>query len=585
MRASSRPFSVNRPSSLCATAALCLAVGASLGCSSADEADRADVAATSSIEGKLAVYQTSFKDGSSAREYGLRREGLPEVKLALGSALHHAPGTRIKVAGSFGAHGEFVASSVELARDDSPVGTTSSAITQPTQTRSVGVLLVRTSNEPEPPPWLLGTDKVANSLFGTATPDFPANPQNADAYYREVSYGARALTGTIFNWITIDPLADNCDTDVLRQRALAKASESGIDLSPFEHVAIIVTAGCGNIAGRGELGTPAAPGRYTWYYYEAGAELFIHELGHNFGFSHALAYDCTSESGEPVPISTTDRCSENPSFPQDPWDPMGYRSFAHLGAYNKMLQGWLAGANVVTAGASGGDFTLEPLEIATSAPQLLRVPADPSLCPADIRPCYYYVEYRQPIGFDGIPSFVNSGMHDGALLRLGSEIDPTQHSMGRMTRMLEMSPSSITLRVGETLEDPTGLRITTVATPTAGDHQQLVLRVSRASRVSATFTFSSGQSGTTGSYCGEVKVTNTSATTVNGGWRVRLNLNESQLTSGWNGTFTSGGNSLYDLTPVPWNSTIEPGQFVSAGFCADKTGANFTPQVVFSQSN
>ena len=77
------------------------------------------------------------------------------------------------------------------------------------------------------------------------------------------------------------------------------------------------------------------------------------------------------------------------------------------------------------------------------------------------------------------------------------------------------------------------------------------MRVSRASRVSATFDFSSGQSRTTGSYCGEVEVTNTSATTVDGGWRVRLDLSESQLTSGWNGTFTSGGGSLQDLTPGP----------------------------------
>ena len=222
MRVSSTLFSVNRRTSLYA-AALCLAVGASLGCSSADEKER-DAAATSSLEGALALYETSFKDGSSALQYGLRREGLPELKLELARALHYAPGTRIKVEGSFGENGAFVASAVELARDDSRLGTTTSAITQPTQTRSIGVLLVRTSNEPEPPPWLLGTDKVENNLFGTASPDFPENAQNVDAYYREVSYGAYALTGTVFDWITIDPLDDNCDTDVLRERALAQAS-------------------------------------------------------------------------------------------------------------------------------------------------------------------------------------------------------------------------------------------------------------------------------------------------------------------------------------------------------------------------
>jgi hypothetical protein len=266
---------------------------------------------------------------------------------------------------------------------------------------------------------------------------------------------------------------------------------------------------------------------------------------------------------------------------------MGVRSFAHFGSYNKLLEGWLAGTNVVTAGSSGGDFTLEPLEIATSAPQLLRVPADPSLCPADIRPCFYYVEYRQPIGFDGAPQFTSTTMQQGALIRLGGAIDTTGNSTGNLTRLFKIHPPTFadTLKVGETFQDPAGLQITTLSTPTSGDHKRLVVRVGRSSRITASFNFSSGQSGTTGSYCGDVRITNISTTTVNGGWLVRLNLNQSQLTTGWNGAFTSLGGSLYNLTPVSWNSVIGPGQFITAGFCANKTGANFTPQVVFTQSN
>jgi hypothetical protein len=561
--------------------ALFLAGCISLACGSADEGP------SSSLTGKLAVYESSFKDGSSTLDYGLRREGLPEVRIELANPPRYAPGTPIKVSGQFDESGRFVASSLERSVDAAPVGTRSEALTAPTQTRSVAILLVRPSNEPEPPPFVVGKELVMNNLFGTESlPDFPAKTQNVDAYYREVSYGARALQGTVFDWMTIDPLADNCDTNALKSAALAQASANGIDLSPFQHVGIVVAASCANLAGRADLGTPSAPGRYSWYWFEAGSELFIHELGHNFGFQHSLLYDCTSADGQPVPLATTDHCTENPDFPQDPWDPMGFRSFAHFGSYNKMLQGWLAGTNVLTAGPSGGDFTLEPLELGTSAPQLLRVPADPSLCPADIRPCFYYVEYRQPIGFDSGPQFTNSGMHQGALLRLGGEIDASGNSIGNLTRLFKLrQPNPDTLRVGETFQDPTGLQITTLATPTSGDHKQLVVRVGRASRVTASFSFSSGQSGTTGSYCGDVKITNTSATPVNGGWLVRLNLNQSALTSGWNGTFTPVGGALYDLTPVSWNSAIQPGQFVTASLCANKTGASFTPEVVFTQSN
>ena len=554
---------------------------AGLGCSSANEP------ASSTLEGNLAVYESSFKNGSVRIDYALSRADLPEVKLEFARPPNYAPGTRVEVVGSFAEGGEFIASSVDRVSNTSPVAHATQALTQATQTRSIAVLLLRPSTEPEPPPWVISKALVENNLFGTETlPDFPAKARNVNDYFKEVSYGARAFQGTVFNWLTIDPLADYCDTDAVRNAALAKASQSGIDLSSFQHVGMVIAASCSSIAGRGDLGTPNAPGRYTWYYYEADSEIFIHELGHNFGMQHSLLYQCTTATGEPAPISTTDHCTENPAYPQDPWDPMGLRSFAHYGAYNKILQGWLAGPNVVTPGPSGGDFTLEPLEIGTNAPQVLRIPVDTSVCPADIRPCYYYVEYRQPIGFDDSPEFNTTGTHAGATIRLGGAIDSTGNSAGSLTRFVLIdAPLADALRVGETFQDPTGLRIMPLSTPNSGGHQQLVVRVSRASRVNATFVVSSGQSGATGSYCGEVKITNISSTPVNGGWLVRLNLEQSQLTSSWNATFNALGSSRYDVTPVAWNSVIQPGQTITVGLCANKTGPNFTPQVEFTQSN
>jgi hypothetical protein len=573
-----------RASSRSVLSALLLAACTSLACTSVD----ADEPGSSSLEGELAIYASTFKDGSTAVDYGLRRAGLREVKLRLASPPRFAPGTAIRVDGGFDDKGRFVATSVERAPGDSRLQTVTAAIVQPTQARSIAVMHLLPSNEPEPAPFVVGPELARNSLFGTeALPDLPANPRNANAYYQQVSYGARALQGTVFDWITIDPLPDYCDLDVLRNVALAAASANGINLSAFQHVAIVVAAACANFGGRAEVGTPNVPGRYSWYWFEGSANIFVHELGHNFAWLHANTYTCTAASGQEVPLATPDRCTEQAQFGQDPWDPMGISSFAHVGGYNKMLVGWLAGTNVVTAGPAGGDFTLEPLELGTSALQLLRVPVDASLCPPDIVPCFYYVEYRQPIGFDAEPQFTFSTMHQGALIRIGGEVDTTGNTGGSLTRLFKLHPPTVadTLKVGETFQDPTGRTITTLATPTSGDHKQLVVRVGQASRITATFTFSSGQSGTTGSYCGDVRITNTSATPVNGGWLVRLNLNQSQLTTGWNGTFTSLGGSLYNLTPVPWNSVIAPGQTIVAGMCANKTGPNFTPQIVFTQSS
>ena len=146
MRASFRSVQTNHHSSLGA-AALLLAACMSLACSSNDESP------SSSLNGKLAIYESSFKDGSSALDYALRREGLPEVRVEFASPPAYAPGTPIKLEGRFNEAGHFVASSVERAVDDSPVAATTEALAQATQTRSIAILLLRPSNEPEPPPW------------------------------------------------------------------------------------------------------------------------------------------------------------------------------------------------------------------------------------------------------------------------------------------------------------------------------------------------------------------------------------------------------------------------------------------------
>src|SRR5262249_55533519 len=69
MRASSR--------SPLAVLAVLLAACVPLACNSVDEPESA------SLQGQLAVYQSDFKNGSTALEYRLRRAGLPELKLEL----------------------------------------------------------------------------------------------------------------------------------------------------------------------------------------------------------------------------------------------------------------------------------------------------------------------------------------------------------------------------------------------------------------------------------------------------------------------------------------------------------------------
>jgi cellulase/cellobiase CelA1 len=81
-----------------------------------------------------------------------------------------------------------------------------------------------------------------------------------------------------------------------------------------------------------------------------------------------------------------------------------------------------------------------------------------------------------------------------------------------------------------------------------------------------------------GGYCADVSVTNafTSAVT---SWAVTLQMNQSTMNNNWSANFQLASAGLYRVTPVFWNSNIAPGQSVSFGFCANKTGANWNPSV------
>jgi cellulase/cellobiase CelA1 len=79
-------------------------------------------------------------------------------------------------------------------------------------------------------------------------------------------------------------------------------------------------------------------------------------------------------------------------------------------------------------------------------------------------------------------------------------------------------------------------------------------------------------------YCASVTVTNGGAQTTTS-WTAVVGLNQSQLTNSWcanvstsNGQLTAGS--------LGWNGTLAPGANTTFGFCANKTGANWTPAVI-----
>jgi hypothetical protein len=97
---------------------------------------------------------------------------------------------------------------------------------------------------------------------------------------------------------------------------------------------------------------------------------------------------------------------------------------------------------------------------------------DASLCPAGLTSCFYYLEYRQPVGkFDSrVP---NSLMHKGVLVRIGSTVDFSGAGRPQAPYLLDMTPGSrssdfqdAALVAGASFVDAKGVRISVTSLST-----------------------------------------------------------------------------------------------------------------------
>jgi len=79
-------------------------------------------------------------------------------------------------------------------------------------------------------------------------------------------------------------------------------------------------------------------------------------------------------------------------------------------------------------------------------------------------------------------------------------------------------------------------------------------------------------------YCASVTVQNGGTSDI-ATWSVSLAMNQSTLTNSYSATFQATAPGQYQITPLSWNAHLAPGASTSFGFCADKTGTNYTPVV------
>lgn len=319
----------------------------------------------------------------------------------------------------------------------------------------------------------IGEQKTAVILVNFQdNPTQPITPAEANStvfgevsdFYWEASYEKTFLSGNTYGWYTVPVSTATCDENGIAREANAAAAAAGVDLTPyskvvymFPKVAACAWGGAQDVGDRGEDRVFINQGGFT-------PQTIAHELGHRFGLLHSDSWDC----GATV-LGTG--CTRRSYFDQA--DTMGNR-FAHFNAFQKERLGWFNTANgpVLREVTASGRYAMEPYETRTTGVKALKFLKD--IDPATGVKTWYYIEYRQPVGFDkSIDSETNLTkgvlVHTGGLNQWGTPISV----------LLDMTPASNSsepydvmdgaLEVGRSFVDPyTGTSITLVSADATG---------------------------------------------------------------------------------------------------------------------
>lgn len=400
------------------------------------------------IDGTLRLGHVDYIDRPSVYFFAVfaadgRRKQIPGAQLL--DALEN--GMEVSVAGHVDANGVLSAEHIIVLRH-AQVGAASDTQLKDLKaasTHSVFVVPVKFPNAQAvypADPFSVTTLKTA--VFGAA----PA--QSVTQYYKEVSYGQQTLTGvtastgTTPQWLQAadTPPVDihnnpTCDINFIQDESTAAALNAGYSsaqLNPSNiypgsagannHVVFVFTQtgfNCG-WSGLAYIGYGLAFIKQT-----SALSVISHELGHTFGLYHAGSLDCGVN-----PIGGTCTVSEY----GDPFDVMGNSSAMHFSAFQKQTLKWISDASVTTHSSGVATYTLNPIETPGGSRYAVRIPAGPNRT--------YWLEYRQPLGFDSGISAANA---DGAQVRITRPFETYCSgcdSYSNDTELLDMKPGTTT---------------------------------------------------------------------------------------------------------------------------------------------
>lgn len=306
-------------------------------------------------------------------------------------------------------------------------------------------------------------DKMTQPITATSAHDLVFG--TVSDYFWEASYQKTFLAGDTFGWFTIPVSSSNCNRSIIAEEGKRSAIAAGANLAQYTHIIYMFPTNTG-CSWSGVAGTAASGEKQVFINNSFSTYVVAHELGHTFGLLHSDALDCDTHALGAI-------CQQRSAG--DGADGMGSRS-AHFNAFQKEQIGWLGatGTPAITTVGSSGRYVIEPMSVeGKGASKALKILKDTD--PVTGQKTWYYVEYRQPVGFDGGLAAVGN-LSKGVIVRtgtLGAANYPT-------SLLLDMTPGSdntssisdlrdAALLVGQRYEDTVAnVAITLVSADTTG---------------------------------------------------------------------------------------------------------------------